>query len=168
MPVQSLPPAVSEWSGLAQIVANVIQFTTNSCHPERSIAIGSSNRNAKSRDLFSASTMNDHCYSVYIVASKSRVIYIGMTNDLRRRVFEHKNGLVEGFTKQYRCHRLVYYESFDDVTKGIDREKQLKRWSRVKKVWLIERRNPTWEDLAAEWFTRHMYEPEKRVPPLAG
>ena len=86
--------------------------------------------------------MRDHCYSVYIIASKSRAIYIGMTNNLRRRVFEHKNGLVEGFTQQYRCHRLVYYESFDDVAKAIDREKQLKRWSRVKKMWLIERRNP--------------------------
>jgi len=112
--------------------------------------------------------MKDHCYTVYIIASKSRVIYIGMTNDLSRRVFEHKNGLVEGFTKQYRCHRLVYYESFDDVTKAIDREKQLKRWSRRKKVWLIVRRNPTWEDLSADWFTRHMYQPEKQVPPHAG
>ena len=65
--------------------------------------------------------MNDHCYSVYIIASKSRVIYNGMTNNLRRRVFEHKNGLVEGFTQSYRCHRLVYYESFDDLTKAIDR-----------------------------------------------
>jgi putative endonuclease len=102
-----------------------------------------------------------------MAASKSRVIYIGMTNDLRRRLFEHKNELVDGFTKQYRCYRLVYFESIDDVTKAIDREKQLKRWSRVKKVWLIERRNPTWEDLAAEWFTRHMYQPEKQVPPLA-
>jgi putative endonuclease len=111
--------------------------------------------------------MKDHCYSVYIVASKSRVIYTGMTNDLSRRVFEHKNELVTGFTKQYRCHRLVYYESFDDVNKAIDREKQLKRWSRLKKIWLIERRNPTWEDLAADWFTKHMYEPEKQVPPLA-
>jgi len=83
--------------------------------------------------------MKDHCYSVYMIASKSRVIYIGMTNDLTRRVLEHKNGLVEGFTKQYRCHRLGYYESFDDAAKAIDREKQLKRWSRVKKVWLIER-----------------------------
>jgi putative endonuclease len=106
-----------------------------------------------------------HC--VYFIASKSRVMYIGMTNDLRRRVFEHKNGLVEGFTKQYRCHRPVYYESFDDVSKAIDREKQLKRWNRSKKVWLIERRNPTWEDLAAEWFARHMYQPEEQVPPRA-
>jgi putative endonuclease len=102
-----------------------------------------------------------------MVASKSRVLYVGMTNDLSRRIFEHKNELVDGFTKQYRCRRLVYYESFDDVTKAIDREKQLKRWSRVKKVWLIERRNPTWEDLSADWFTRHRYQPEKQVPPLA-
>jgi putative endonuclease len=90
-----------------------------------------------------------------------------MTNNLRRRVFEHKNGFIKGFSKQYRCHRLVYYESFDDVTKAIDREKQLKRWNRAKKAWLIERRNSTWEDLAAEWFERHMYQPEKQVPPLA-
>jgi len=58
---------------------------------------------------------------------------------------------------------LVYYESFDDVNKAIDREKQLKRWNRTKKVWLIERRNPPWEDLAAEWFTRHMYQPDQQV-----
>ena len=112
--------------------------------------------------------MKDHWYAVYIVASKSRAIYIGMTNDLHRRLFEHRNGILEGFSKHYRCHRLVYFESFDDVHKAIDREKQLKRWNRAKKVWLIERRNPTWEDLAAEWFTRHQYEPEQQVPPLAG
>lgn len=111
--------------------------------------------------------MREHHYSVYFIASKSRVIYIGMTNDLHRRVFEHKNGFVEGFTRQCRCHRLVYYESFDEVRKAIDREKQFKRWNRGKKVWLIERRNPTWEDLAAGWFTKHMYQPEKQVPPLA-
>jgi len=111
--------------------------------------------------------MNTRCYSVYIVASKSRVLYIGMTNDLGRRAFEHKNDLMNGFSKHYRCHRLVYYESFDDVNKAIDREKQLKRWNRAKKVCLIERRNPAREDLAAEWLTRHMYQPEKQVPPLA-
>jgi putative endonuclease len=90
-----------------------------------------------------------------------------MTNDLRRRVWEHKNDLVDGFSKQYKRHRLVYYESFDDVNKAIDREKQLKRWSRTKKEWLIKQRNPTWEDFAAEWFKRHQFEPEKQVPPRA-
>jgi putative endonuclease len=112
-------------------------------------------------------TMKAHCYSVYIRASKSRALYIGMTNDLGRRTFEHKNDLMNGFSKKYRCHRLAYYESFDDMNKAIDREKQFKRWNRAKKVWLIERRNPTWEDLAAEWFTRHRYQPEQQVPPLA-
>jgi len=111
--------------------------------------------------------MKDHCYSVYIVASKSRVLYIGMTNALERRVYEHKNDLTEGFSKKYHCHRLVYYESFDDVLRAIDREKQLKRWSRAKKVWLIERQNLTWEDLAAESFVKHKYQPGKQVPPLA-
>jgi putative endonuclease len=117
--------------------------------------------------VIEANIMKRHCYFVYITASRSRVIYIGMTNDLHRRMFEHRNGVIEGFTKQYRCHRLVHFESFDDVAKAIDREKQLKRWSRVKKLWLIERRNPTWEDLAAEWYARHQYQPDKQVPPLA-
>jgi len=81
--------------------------------------------------------MKEHHYSVYMVASKSRALYIGMTNNLHRRIFEHKNDLIEGFTRQYKCHRLVYYESFDDVNKAIDREKQLKRWNRTKKEWLI-------------------------------
>jgi len=77
--------------------------------------------------------MQEHNYFVYVVASKSRVLYIGMTNNLERRIFEHKNDLIDGFTRRYKCHRLVYYESFDDVKKAIDREKQLKRWSREKR-----------------------------------
>ena len=111
--------------------------------------------------------MKTHSYSVCIVASKSRVIYIGMTNNLERHVYEHKNDLVDGFSKKYRCHRLVHFESFDEVLKALDREKQLKHWSRTKKIWLIERQNPTWDDLAAELFTKHMYQPDKQVPPLA-
>jgi putative endonuclease len=111
--------------------------------------------------------MKTHSHCVYIVASKSRAIYIGMTSNLERRVYEHKNNLVDGFSKKYRCHRLVHYESFDDVFKAIDREKQPKRWSRTKKIWLIERQNPTWDDLAAELFTKHIYQPDKQVPPLA-
>jgi len=112
--------------------------------------------------------MNDqHCYTVDIITSKSRVIYIGMTNNLERRIYEHKHDLVDGFSKNYRCHRLVYYESFDEALKAIDREKQLKRWNRTKKVWLIEHRNPTREDLAEQLFSKHRYEPEKQVSPLA-
>jgi putative endonuclease len=84
-----------------------------------------------------------------------------MSNDLHRRGWEHKNDLIEGFTRQYRCHRLVYYESFDDVNKAIDRERQLKRWNRAKKEWLIAQRNPTWDDLAAEWYVKHQFEPDR-------
>ncbi|MGA7693934.1 MAG: GIY-YIG nuclease family protein [Candidatus Sulfotelmatobacter sp.] len=65
--------------------------------------------------------MKTHCYSVYIIASKSRTLYIGMTNDLSRRTYEPKNDLIDGFSKKYRCHRLVYYESFDDVNGRDDR-----------------------------------------------
>jgi putative endonuclease len=110
--------------------------------------------------------MKQHNYRVYIMASKSRVLYIGMTNNLERRVFEHQHDLIDGFSKQYRCHRLVYFEAFDRVQNAIAREKQLKRWNRAKKVWLIERMNPTWEDLSAEWGKP--IEPLKQqVPPLA-
>ncbi len=77
--------------------------------------------------------MKNHNYTVYMVASKSRALYIGMANNLERRVFEHRNNLIEGFTKTYRCHRLLYFEAFDAVGKAIDREKHLKRWNRIKK-----------------------------------
>jgi putative endonuclease len=107
--------------------------------------------------------MKEHKYCVYFMASKSRVLYIGMTNNLGRRVFEHQHDMIDGFSKQYRCHRLVYFESFDDVRNAIDREKQLKRWNRAKKVFLIERMDPTWEDFSAEWGQPI----EKQVPPLA-
>ncbi len=109
--------------------------------------------------------MKEHNYFVYLIASISRVLYTGMTSNLHRRVWEHKNDLIEGFTREYRCHRLVLYESFDDVNKAIDREKQLKRWNRKKKEWLIAQRNPTWEDLAAEWYLRHQFEPENKACP---
>ena len=108
--------------------------------------------------------MKRHSSCVYIVASKSRVLYIGITSNIDRRIWEHKNNIFEGFSRQYRCHRLVYFESFDDVQKAIAREKQLKRWNRAKKICLIERVNPAWEDLAAD--QRHRYTPEKQVPPL--
>ena len=74
-------------------------------------------------------------------------MYIGVTNDLRRRLYEHINGLVEGFTKTYYVHKLVYYENFNDVTKAIEREKQLKKWTRAKKNRLVESVNPEWKSL---------------------
>jgi putative endonuclease len=74
-----------------------------------------------------------------------------MTNSIYRRALEHKRGEIEGFAGKYHCERLVYYESFDDVHKTIGREKQLKGWSRVKKIALIESKNPRWEDFAETW-----------------
>ena len=90
-------------------------------------------------------------YWVYIVASHSGTLYIGMTNNLYVRVQQDKSGEIEGFSSQYKCNRLAYWESFDDVLKAINREKQLKGWRREKKVALIETMNPRWEDLAEKW-----------------
>ena len=89
------------------------------------------------------------CY-VYILASKSRTLYIGVTNDLTARVLQHRSSEIDGFTSDYKVHRLVYYEQHAWIQHPIAREKQLKRWRREKKVWLIERENPTWEDPAAD------------------
>ncbi len=90
--------------------------------------------------------MND--YYVYILTNdRDKLLYIGVTNNLQRRVYEHKNGLFEGFTKDYGIHKLVYYEMCHDVKDAIKREKQLKNWRREKKIALIERMNPNWKDL---------------------
>ena len=86
------------------------------------------------------------------MTNDSGTLYIGVTNDLQRRVYEHKKKLVEGFTKKYNITKLVYYEETHDVTTAIEREKQLKGWLRKKKVVLIESMNPYWEDLAKDWF----------------
>ena len=87
-------------------------------------------------------------YYVYILASRPRgTLYIGVTNDLVRRVYEHRNDLIGGFTAQHAVHRLVYYEVYDDVHAAISREKRLKRWRRSWKIELIERDNPHWIDL---------------------
>jgi len=92
-------------------------------------------------------------FYVYVLQSSSRrCLYIGMTNNLHRRVFEHKMHRTEGFTDQYNARRLVYWQSFDDVHKAIAREKQLKGWRREKKLWLIGQFNPGWKDLAAGWY----------------
>ena len=91
-------------------------------------------------------------YCVYILASRSRTLYTGVTNNLIRRVWQHRWGSVPGFTTMYRIHRLVYYEPFRDVRQAIARESEIKKWRREKKVTLIEARNPTWEDLAVGWL----------------
>ena len=89
-------------------------------------------------------------YFVYILASKSKVLYVGMTDILARRIFEHKSGLVEGFTKRYNVNKLVYFESQPDLESAIKREKQLKNWHRQWKINLIEEKNKMWKDLYPE------------------
>lgn len=86
------------------------------------------------------------------MTNKSRTLYTGVTNNLERRVYEHKHGLVPGFTKKYHITRLVYFEDTPDIQAAIAREKQIKGWLRAKKVALIESVNPKWDDLSAEWY----------------
>jgi len=94
--------------------------------------------------------MDPKVYSVYIMASISGVLYIGITNNLTRRVWEHKQGLADGFSKKYRVKKLVYYECTHDITSALEREKQLKRWRCEKKTALVEMMNPSWNDLYRE------------------
>ncbi len=106
--------------------------------------------------------MREYHFYVYTLQSASRrALYIGMTNHLRHRVFQHKTHENEGFTDDYNATRLVYWESFESVGKAIAREKQLKRWRREKKAWLVETINPEWRDLAADWFP-HLNQPDPR------
>jgi putative endonuclease len=92
-------------------------------------------------------------YYVYIMTNKSGTLYTGVTNDLLRRVYEHKHKLIPGFTSKYNITCLVYYEATADIRAAIAREKQIKGWLRSKKIALIESVNPTWKDLSAEWFS---------------
>ena len=85
------------------------------------------------------------------MASDSGTLYVGVTGGLEGRVAQHKKGEIKGFTQQYKCHKLVYFEEFEDIEQTILREKQIKRWRRDKKQELIKQMNPSWLDLAAEW-----------------
>lgn len=92
-------------------------------------------------------------YFVYILTDKSdAVLYIGITNDLERRLWEHKQKLVDGFTKKYGCQKLIYFEQTENVFSAMEREKQLKNWHRDWKINLIKQENPKFEDLSADWF----------------
>ncbi len=91
-------------------------------------------------------------YYVYIASNQSRTLYVGVTNNIRRRIAEHKAGGVEGFTRQYRIGTLVYFEPFGDIHAAIRREKQIKHWRREKKLALIASENPDWHDLSDGWF----------------
>ncbi|MGA2298718.1 MAG: GIY-YIG nuclease family protein [FCB group bacterium] len=90
---------------------------------------------------------------VYIMASKKNgTLYTGVTSNLLKRVYEHKNNMIEGFTSKYRIHDLVYFEEISDIKYAIEREKRIKGWIRKKKIDLIESVNPDWKDLSEEWF----------------
>ncbi|BDA72953.1 Excinuclease ABC, C subunit, N-terminal [Rivularia sp. IAM M-261] len=91
-------------------------------------------------------------YYVYIMTNYSKTLYTGVTNDLNRRVYEHKQKLIPGFTQKYNITKLVYFEETTDVTDAIAREKQIKGWLREKKIALIESINPTLQDLSAGWY----------------
>ena len=92
-------------------------------------------------------------YYVYIMASRTKTLYIGVTNNLERRVWEHKAEMPSGFTRKYNVHKLVYYERFHSVRSAIEREKQLKGWLRLKKLALVESINPEWDDMAERWYS---------------
>ena len=100
-----------------------------------------------------------HQYFVYILASKKNgVLYIGVTNDIVRRVFEHKNKIVKGFSSRYNVDKLMFFEEFISINEAIKREKRLKKWNRQWKINLIEEKNPNWNDLSGEWNDNIMIE----------
>jgi len=88
------------------------------------------------------------------MTNQSRNLYIGVTNNLESRVFDHKENKIEGFTKRYNINQLVYFGEYNDVTLAIEREKQLKGWTRKKKIYLIEQTNPNWDDLSEAWYAK--------------
>jgi putative endonuclease len=98
--------------------------------------------------------MTSNTFCVYILASRSRVLYTGVTRDLIRRIHQHRLGLVPGFTQKYHVNRLVYFEETPSARSAFDRERQIKGWSREKKLRLIESTNSGWLDLAVDWFPK--------------
>ncbi|HTA56869.1 MAG TPA: GIY-YIG nuclease family protein [Candidatus Baltobacteraceae bacterium] len=94
------------------------------------------------------------CYFVYFMSNESKMLYVGVSNDLMKRVFQHKSKRIPGFTQKYNLYKLVYFEQFGDIRAAIAREKEIKGWLRSKKVALIVTENPHWKDLAESWFKR--------------
>ncbi len=98
---------------------------------------------------------------VYIMTNRSKTLYKGVSSDLEKRVWEHKNHVHEGFTSRYIIDRLVCFERYEDIRSAIEREKRIKNMHRIDKMKLIVSMNPEWKDLSAEWFVHHRYAPEK-------
>ena len=97
-------------------------------------------------------------YFVYIMASDSGTIYVGVTSNLCNRAYEHRTGKIEGFTSTYKIHKLVYWERFGEITEAIAREKQIKRWRREKKRALVEKHNPQWLDMYPQALQDHFFD----------
>jgi putative endonuclease len=95
---------------------------------------------------------NARSYFVYILTNRNRTLYVGVTNHLPRRIYEHRSGEILGFTSKYKIHRLVYFEDLDDVGQAIAREKEIKGWLRSRKIQLIESVNSRWKDLSLQWL----------------
>lgn len=92
-------------------------------------------------------------YYVYLISNwNNKVLYIGVTNNLERRIYQHKNKLIEGFTKKYNVNKLVYFEETNDIESAITREKEIKHWRREKKNTLVESANKQWADLSKQWW----------------
>ena len=104
------------------------------------------------RNLKPVNASPDRKYYVYILTNGTRTLYVGVTNDIVRLVYEHKHKMVDGFTKKYNLTYLAYYDETSDVMSAIEREKQIKGWRRSKKIELIESVNPSWRDLAVDWY----------------
>ncbi len=102
--------------------------------------------------LYNDGVPGNKSYHVYIMSNQSRTLYVGVTNNVKARVWQHKMKIIEGFTSRYNIGSLVYVESFRDVWSAIAREKQIKRWSRAKKLRLIMAENPDWHDLSDGWY----------------
>ena len=97
--------------------------------------------------------MSDKKYYVYILTNQNnKTLYIGVTKNIERRIYEHKNGLINGFSKKYKLKKLIYYEEFESIVEALTREKQLKNWHREWKINLVKEINPENSDLAQEWF----------------
>ena len=102
-------------------------------------------------------------YYVYILTSQHRVLYIRVTSNIERRVFQHKTHAFAGFTANYNVTNLVYFERHESVMTAIRREKEMKAWRREEKINLIESANPKWKDLSYGWYQRHRYQPDRKL-----
>ncbi|TYB31573.1 MAG: GIY-YIG nuclease family protein [Candidatus Mcinerneyibacterium aminivorans] len=96
--------------------------------------------------------MNKKGFVYFLTNRNNKVLYIGVTSNLKKRIYEHKNKLIEGFTNKYNCEKLVYYEKYNDINEAIEREKQLKNWHRDWKNNLVEKENSEWKDLSEEFL----------------